>query len=48
MDGSGGCHPELGNPITKERTRYALTDKWLLAQKLRITKIQFAKHRKLK
>ena len=43
MDGSGG-----GNPITKELTWYALTDKWILAQKLRIPKIQFAKHRKLK
>jgi hypothetical protein len=26
----------------------ALTDKWILAQKLRIPKIQFAKHMKLK
>jgi hypothetical protein len=26
----------------------ALTDKWILAQKLRISKIQFAKHMKLK
>jgi hypothetical protein len=28
--------------------RYALTDKWILAQKLRIPKIQFAKHKKIK
>jgi hypothetical protein len=28
--------------------RYALTDKWILAQKLRISKIQFAKHEKIK
>jgi hypothetical protein len=28
--------------------RYALTDKWILAQKLRIPKIQFAKHKKVK
>ena len=48
MDGSGGYHPEWGNPITKEHTWYALTDKWILAQKLRIPKIQFAKHMKLK
>ena len=48
MDGSRGIHPEWGNRITKELTWYALTDKWILAQKLRITKIQFAKHMKLK
>jgi hypothetical protein len=48
MDGSGGYHPEWGNPITKEVIRYALTDKWILAQKLRIPKIQLAKHMKLK
>jgi hypothetical protein len=33
---------------TKEVTRYALTDKWILAQKLKIPKIQFAKHKKIK
>ena len=27
---------------------YALTDKWILAQKLRISKIQFAKQKKIK
>ena len=32
MDVSGGYHPERGNSITKEVTRYALTDKWILAQ----------------
>mgnify|MGYP006988450356 FL=1 len=48
MDVSGGYHPEWGNPITKEVTWYALTDKWILAQKLRIPKIQFAKHKKIK
>ena len=48
MDGSGGYHPEWGNPITKEHTWYALTDKWILAQKRRIPKIQFVKHIKLK
>jgi len=48
MDGSGGYYSEWGNPITKEHTWYALTDKQILAQKLRISKIQFAKHMKLK
>jgi hypothetical protein len=48
MDGSGGYHPEGGNPITKVHTWYALTDKLILAQKLRIPKIQSAKHMKLK
>ena len=48
MDGSGGYHPEWGNPITKELTWYVLTDKWILVQKLRIPKIQFAKHMKFK
>ena len=27
------------NPITKELSQYVLTDKWILAQKLRIPKI---------
>jgi hypothetical protein len=31
MDVSGGYHPEWGNPITKEVTGCALTDKWILA-----------------
>jgi hypothetical protein len=48
MDVSGGYHPEWGNPITKELTCYTLTDKWILAKKLRIPKIQFAKHKKIK
>jgi hypothetical protein len=29
-------------------TKYALTDKWILAQKHRTPKIQFAKHKKIK
>jgi len=41
-------YPEWGNPITKEHTWYALTDKWVLTQKLRIPKIQFTDHTKLK
>jgi hypothetical protein len=48
MDGSEGYHPEWGNPITKEVTWYVLTDKWILALKLRIPKIQFVKYMKLK
>jgi hypothetical protein len=47
MVGSGGYHLERDNLITKENTGYVLTDKWILAQKLRIPKIQFAKHLKL-
>jgi hypothetical protein len=47
MDVSGGCHPEWGNPITKEFIRYALSGKWILAQKHRIPKIQFEKHKKI-
>jgi flagellar biosynthesis/type III secretory pathway chaperone len=39
MDGPGVYQPEWGNPITKELTQYVLTDKWILAQKLRIPKI---------
>ena len=35
---------EWDNPITKEHTWYALTDKRILAQKLRISKIQFETH----
>jgi hypothetical protein len=47
MDVSGGYHPEWGNPVAKEVIRYALTDKWILAQKHRTPKIQFAKHKKI-
>jgi hypothetical protein len=32
----------------KKVVRYALTDEWILAQKYRTPKIQFAKHMKLK
>ena len=32
----------------KEHTWHALTDKWILAQKLRIPKIQLTDHTKLK
>ena len=40
MDGTRKYHLERGNPITKEHPWYALTDKCILAQKLRIPKIQ--------
>jgi hypothetical protein len=33
---------------TKEIIRYALTDKWILVQKHRTPKVQFAKHKKIK
>jgi hypothetical protein len=36
------------NPNTKGHTWNTLTDKWKVAQKLRIHKIQFVKHMKLK
>ena len=42
------CHPERGNPITKDHTWYALTNKQKLAQKLKTNKLQFTQHRKLK
>ena len=48
MDGTGRHHPEWGNPITKELTWYVLTDKIIVAQKLRIPKIQDTKDMKLK
>jgi hypothetical protein len=48
MDGTKNCHPEQGNPITKEHTWYGLTDKWILGQKFGIPKIQFTDHMKLK
>jgi hypothetical protein len=35
-------------PITKNHTWYTLTDNWILAQKLRISKIQFTDNMKLK
>jgi hypothetical protein len=47
MDGTRK-YPECGNPITKEHTWYALTNTWILAQKLGIPKVQFTAHMKLK
>jgi hypothetical protein len=40
--------PERGNPVTKEHMWYAFTDKWILAQKLRIPKIQLTDHVQIK
>jgi hypothetical protein len=48
MDGTRKYHPECGNPITKEHTRYKLTDKWILNQKFGIPKNQFTDCMKLK
>ena len=41
-------YPGWYNPITKEHTWYALTVKWLLVQKLGISKLQLTEHMKLK
>ena len=41
MDGTRKYQSEWGNPIIKEHTWYALTDKWILALKLRIPNVQF-------
>jgi hypothetical protein len=46
MDGSGGILSEVTQ--SQKNTHDMYPDKWILAQKLRIPKIQFAKHMKLK
>ena len=48
MDETRKYHPELGNLDTKEHTWYILTDKWILVQKLGITKIQSTDQMKVK
>ena len=48
MDVLVGYYQEWGNLITKEHTWYALTNKWILAQKFWISRIQFTSHMKLK
>ena len=48
MDRTEEYHPEWGNPVTKEHAWYALIDKWILAQKFKIPKIQFTDHVKCK
>ena len=40
MGGTGKYHPKRSNPITKEHTWNAVTDKWILAQELVIPKTQ--------
>ena len=41
MCGTGKYHSTCGNPITKDHTWYAPTDKWLLAKKFGIPKTKF-------
>ena len=48
MDGTRKFHPERDYPVTEEHTWYALTNKWMLVQKLKISNLQFTQHRKLK
>jgi len=48
MDGTRKYHPEWGNSVTKKHTWYALTGKWILAQKLGLPKIQSTDHMELK
>jgi hypothetical protein len=38
----------LSEVTQSQKNTYALTDKWILAQKLRIPKIQFTDHMKVK
>jgi hypothetical protein len=47
IDRTRKYHPERGNPIIKEYIWYALTVKWILAQKFGIPKIQFTDNMKL-
>ena len=46
MDGTRKCQPEWDNPIPKEHKWYALTNKRVLAQNLKINKLQFSKLKK--
>jgi hypothetical protein len=48
MDETRKYHLKCGDSVTKEQTWYVLTDKWILAQKFRIPKIQFTDHMKPK
>ena len=48
IDRTRKYHPEWGNPVTKEHIWFVLTEKWILAPKFRIPKIQFIDHMKLK
>jgi len=48
MEWTRKYHPEWGNSITEKHTWYALIDKWILAKKLELPKMQSTDHRKLK
>ena len=48
MGRSGKYYPEWGSQITKKYSWHVLTDKWILAQKLGISKTQFTNQMKLK
>ena len=48
MDATRKYQFEWVNPIIKEHTWYALTDKWILALKLRIPNVQFTDQMKPK
>ena len=48
MDGIRKYNPECHNLVTKQHTWYVFTDKWTLAHKLRIQKIQFTDHMKFR
>jgi hypothetical protein len=45
--GGSRKYPELGNPDPKGHTRHILTDKWILAPKLRIPMMHLTDHLKL-
>jgi hypothetical protein len=47
MDRTRKYHFDLGNPILKEHTCFALTDTWTLAQNLRVPIIQPTNHMQL-
>ena len=48
MDGTRKYHSGRNNSDPKGHTWYVLTDKWILAQKPRVPKIHFPKHKKIK
>jgi len=43
-----GKYPEWGNPLTEKYTWCASIDKWILAKKLELPKMESTGHRKLK
>jgi len=48
MEWTRKYHPEWGYSITEKHTWYALIDKWILAKKLKLPKMQSTDHRKLR